>query len=115
MKKQFAIFAFLIFFFSHFGKVINFCLCSITVYQQTNSFHCDCEKQLVTATAAEEGKHHHSTMATLPQADELFHLDNSAAFTCAQFTPVIIYLHSYTEPLHNGYCNNIFHPPGRQA
>lgn len=112
MKRTLAIFAFLIFFFSYFGKVINFCLCTITVYQQTSSFHCDCEKQLVATTAAETGRHNHTNAPGLPHGEELYHLDNSTAFTCIYYTPAIIYTSGHTEPLYNGYYKNIFHPPG---
>ncbi|HEY4149782.1 MAG TPA: hypothetical protein VGM41_12675 [Chitinophagaceae bacterium] len=114
MKKLFAIFAFLIFFFSQFGKVINFCLCSVETYQQTSSFHCDCEKQLVATTDTDANKQPHSNPVQASQAEDLYHLDNSIAFSCtASFAPLVIYLHTHTEPLYNGYYNNIFHPPGK--
>src|SRR5438477_4752941 len=112
MKKPLAILAFLIFFFSQFGKVVNFFLCTAATYQQTSSFHCDCEKQLVTGTDAETNEGAHSNAVQPPQAEDLYHLDNSAAFNCMSFTPVLIYLNGHTEALYNGYYNTIFHPPG---
>ncbi len=113
MKKLFAISAFLIFFFSQFGKVINFCLCTVSNYQQTSSFHCDCEKQLVTTTDTDTNKQPHSNPVQLQQSEDLYHLDNSAAFSCTCFTPSVVYLHAHTEALYKGYYTTIFHPPGK--
>lgn len=113
MKKPFAILAFLIFFFSQFGKVVNFCICTAATYRQTSTFHCDCEKQLVTATDAETNKQAHSTTFQLPQAEDLYHLDNSAAFNCISFAPAVIYMNGHTEALYHGYYNTVFHPPGK--
>ena len=112
MKKLLAIFAFLIFFFSHFGKVINFCLCTITVYEKTRTVQCDCEKQLVSATEAEAAKHNHTNTGALPQFDELYHLDNHPGFACAHFSPVIVQAGTHSERLYTGYDKGIFQPPG---
>jgi len=111
MKKTLAITAFLIFFFSQFGKVINFCLCEIIVYKQTSSFFCDCDKRLVSATDAEKRQHNHPNAVSIQQ-EELFHRHNSMPFTCTRFTSAIIYISGHTTPLYEGYYTNVFHPPG---
>ena len=74
-KEQIAFIALLLFFLSQFGRVINYSYCKMAVYQQTNSFVCDCEKMLYTAiktdnTSKEQAPHH---ISAHPAAEELFH------------------------------------------
>ncbi|MBS1566046.1 MAG: hypothetical protein JST39_16780 [Bacteroidetes bacterium] len=115
MQKTLAISAFLIFFFSQFGKVINFCYCSVAAYQQTSSFRCnECEKQLVKNTEAEQGKHPHGN-ALSPSSEELYHLDNHIPFSFTYTRPLIVYSPRYTVSLYNEYNGSIFQPPGRNA
>jgi hypothetical protein len=49
LKKYIAITVFLVFFLAQFGRIISFGFCTISVYQQTSSFSCDCERQLFSA------------------------------------------------------------------
>ncbi|HSC39801.1 MAG TPA: hypothetical protein VLD19_18075 [Chitinophagaceae bacterium] len=112
MKKQLAISALLIFFFSQFGRVLNYAVCTISVYQHTNTFKCDCEKQLTTATDADTKKQAASHTVSPPQADELYHLSNTTAFHCHTFIPSVIYMSGNAECLYNGYYTTVFHPPG---
>jgi len=75
LKKQIAFIALLLFFLSQFGRMINYSYCKIAVYQQTNTFVCDCEKMLYTAiktdnTSKEQAPQNISAQAS---SEELFH------------------------------------------
>lgn len=114
MKKQLSIFFLFVFFFSQFGKVVNYCYCTIATYQQTGTIVCDCEKKLaVTETDTKKQDHQHN--AILPHAEELFHLDNSITYSFAyHFQPAKQFCCSH-EALYNAWAGSIFHPPGAAA
>lgn len=111
MKKLLSISFFLVFFFSQFGKVVNFCLCSMATYQQTGTVVCDCEKQLAVHIDTDTKKQTHQHPATLPQADELILIHHIATCNFHYSTPAVIQLHSNSEALYDAYCGDIFHPP----
>jgi hypothetical protein len=111
LKNQIAIFAFFIFFLAQFGKVLNFCFCTIATYQQTKTLNCDCEKQLSTAIDTESKKQTPQSRPALPQFDELFHLSNAPAFTSRYFILPVTWPKNNSEPLYNAFLQHIFRPP----
>jgi hypothetical protein len=115
MKRGLPILIFGIFFLSQFGKVVNFCLCTINTYQQTGVIACDCEKQLSTAVAKEARQQDHQHNVLPPQADLLFHLNNSVAFNFEYIIEPARRFTHLTEGLYDEWAPCIFHPPGIAA
>jgi hypothetical protein len=111
LTRHIAIFALLVFFFAQFGKVINFCFCSIAVYQQTKTVNCDCEKQLSNAVNTESNSHTPHNSAEHPQLDELFHLANNTAFTIQHTALSSAWPKTGNEALYHVFGKNIFRPP----
>jgi len=113
IKKQIALLALVVFFLSQFGKVINFACCKVAVYQQTNSFVCDCEKLLYTAVKADNTSKEQTPqhIAAHPSAEELFHPSD------IPLTAAHLLLPPAEWPLYKNnkhfflFENSIFHPP----
>jgi len=111
LKKYVAISALSLFFLYQFGKVLSFCFCSISYYQQNNTFHCDCEKQLSVAVATENQNHLPQTPTGSPQFDELFPSQKPE-----QMPPLFSFLLKLKRPwqkdaLYHQYQKNILRPP----
>ncbi|MEO5684763.1 MAG: hypothetical protein ABIQ88_19130 [Chitinophagaceae bacterium] len=113
MKKQIAIFALGIFFFAQFGKVIDFCFCTMAAFQQTKTFTCDCEKQLYTAVATDHAAKNHNpqNISSVHQWNELFHFSPIAVFTVVYTICITDWPRATSTALYNKFDSNIFHPP----
>jgi len=113
LKKNLAIFAFLIFFLAQFGKMINFCLCKAAVYQQTKSFICDCEKMLYTAVKADNSPKEKlpQNVSSPQQQEELFHLSYTPSFTVPDGFCLTKWPKTNSEAVYHMFLESIFHPP----
>jgi hypothetical protein len=113
LKKQFAIFAFLVFFLAQFGKVINFSLCAMTAYEQTGTLACDCEKQLYIAVKTDNAGKNQSpqTVSSQQSSEELF---QQVCFSFLSVQPILCFTawpKTSAESLYNHFGNGVFHPP----
>lgn len=113
VKKQITLFALLVFFLAQFGKVINYCFCTIAAYQQTSSLACDCEKQLFTDIKKETADRHQSphTYAAHPPAEDLFHLPLFATWAFHQSMADSVWPPGSNESLFHTFGKPVFHPP----
>ncbi len=111
LKKYLAIFAVTIFFLSQFGKVINFCLCTIIYFQQTSTINCDCEKHLSGYTDDEAKNQQPYNSSPLPRFDELFEIKCVAVITPHAYRLSKPFFGHYTDPLYHTYSDAVFHPP----
>ena len=112
-KKYIAIAVFFIFFLAQFGRIINFCCCAISVYQQTNGFTCDCERQLFSAIKTDKHSNDQAPQTIYAQLPVeklhtgpaspvlLYHLPLNLSAWPANRTPALSYV--FSEP--------VFHPP----
>jgi hypothetical protein len=117
MKKQITLFALLVFFLAQFGKVVNYCFCTIAVYQQTGSTACDCEKQLLTDVKKETATKHPSphAVAAQPASEELFHQPLPAGWILQPVTIANGWPRCGHESLYSTSGNPVFHPPLRRV
>ncbi|HTE10304.1 MAG TPA: hypothetical protein VK645_05025 [Chitinophagaceae bacterium] len=115
MKKQIAIFSFLVFFLAQFGKVINFCFCKVEAYQQTKNFICDCEKQLYTAVKTDNTAKDQSpqNISSQQSTEELFYFLNLSSFTINHVVCFTAWPKPDSEGLYHIFGKNVFHPPLR--
>jgi hypothetical protein len=113
LKKQISLFVFSVFFLAQFGKVINFCFCTMTVYQQTKTLACDCEKQLFAAVKTDNTSKNQSpqNIAAPQPPEELFHFSNLSGFTHTHMVCFGVWPATGTETLYNKFGKDIFHPP----
>lgn len=113
LKKPIAIFVLLVFFLAQFGKVINYCFCTIAAYQQTSSLGCDCEKQLFTDLKKETQNEHQSphTYSSQPATEELFHFTQNTLLVFHYHIPGTTWPPSTSDALHHIYGTPVFHPP----
>jgi|SRR5450432_861728 hypothetical protein len=113
LKKNIAIFTLLIFFLAQFGKDINFCFCKLSAFEQTNTFTCDCERQLFTAIKADNSPKNQTAqnISTQLPSEELFHLPN---FSSVSFHHTVFFTSwpkASSEKLYHVFGENIFRPP----
>jgi hypothetical protein len=113
LKTPIAIFVLLVFFLAQFGKVINYCFCTIAAYQQTSNLACDCEKQLFTDLKKETQDKHQSplTYSSQPATEELFHFTENSNLVFQYAMQIYTWPPCTSDALQHIFGNPVFHPP----
>ena len=113
LKKQFAIFTLVVFFLAQFGRMINFCLCTMSAYQQTKTFTCDCERQLFAAVKTDNNTKDQAPQHISSQqpSEELFHLPNFPSFAIQAGICFTAWPKTGNEQLHYVFGKKVFRPP----
>ena len=113
LKRYIAITVFFIFFLAQFGRVINFCLCSINVYQQTHSFTCDCERQLFSSIKADKHSSEQTpqTVYTQFHAEELHTGPSDPVLLCHPPLNISAWPANSVSDLPHVIVDPVFHPP----
>jgi hypothetical protein len=113
LKKYIAIAALFIFFLAQFGRIINFCCCAISVYQQTNGFTCDCERQLFSAIKTDKHSNDGTPQAVYAQipVEELHTGPADAVLLYHPLPNLRAWPASHGSVLSHVFREPVFHPP----